>query len=195
MQTIRIENKLVRIVELGRSKFRSLVLFGNPNKVIFGKKVRLEGNIRFGNNITIRDYSHIRGNAHVVVSDNVFIHENVLIRSKEGIQIGKNTTINRNVCILTKVSIGENCSIAPNVVIVGSIHHIEDASKTIKEQGTSSKGIVIEDDVWIAANATVLDGVRIGKGSVVGAGSVVTHSVEPYSIVAGSPAKLIRKRE
>ncbi len=59
------------------------------------------------------------------------------------------------------------------------------------------KGInpIIEDDVWIGRNAIIMPGVRIGKGSIVGAGAVVTKNVEPYSIVGGVPAKLIRKRK
>ena len=54
---------------------------------------------------------------------------------------------------------------------------------------------VIEDDVWVGARALILPGVKIGKGSVIAAGSVVAKNVEPYSIVAGNPAKLIRSRK
>jgi len=54
--------------------------------------------------------------------------------------------------------------------------------------------IVIEDDVWIGANATILKGVRISRGSIVGSGAVVTKDVPPYSIVGGNPAKIIRSR-
>jgi acetyltransferase-like isoleucine patch superfamily enzyme len=54
--------------------------------------------------------------------------------------------------------------------------------------------VIIEDDVWIGYGSIVLSGVKIGRGSIVAAGSVVTKDIEPYSIVAGNPAKLIRKR-
>jgi acetyltransferase-like isoleucine patch superfamily enzyme len=56
------------------------------------------------------------------------------------------------------------------------------------------KGIVIEDDVWIGAGARILDGVTIARGSVIGAGSVVTKSTQPYSIVVGVPAKIVSSR-
>ncbi len=61
-------------------------------------------------------------------------------------------------------------------------------------QGLNKKGIKIGDNVWIGAGCTILDGVEIGTGSVVAAGSVVTKSVESYTIVAGVPAKVIKKR-
>src|SRR5690606_10426864 len=105
-----------------------------------------------------------------------------------------NTTINRNCCILAKVKIGKDCSIAPNVIIVGANHLFKDSSATIKSQGVELKGIIIEDDVWIGANATILDGVIIRKGVVIAAGAVVHKDVDSFSIVGGVPAKIIGKR-
>lgn len=193
MNNIRIENKLFYEFTKFRSKIRSFVLFGKLDKVKFGRKVRLSGTIKFGSNVNIQDYSSVRGR-NILIESNVFIHENVLIRSNEYIVIGEGTTINRNCCVLAKVVIGKKCSIAPNVVIVGSNHLFKDPTASIKSQGSELKGIVIEDDVWIAANVTVLDGVTIGKGSVVAAGAVVNKSVPPYTIVGGVPAKEIGKR-
>src|SRR5690606_9978133 len=126
--------------------------------------------------------------------NNVVIHENVFIRAKFTVTIGDNTTLNRNSCILDNVIIGKNVSIAPNVVIVGSNHIFKDPEVLIKLQGSESKGIVIEDDVWIAANVTILDGVSIGQGSIIAAGSVVNKDVPPYTLVGGIPAKLIKER-
>lgn len=139
------------------------------------------------------DYSSILGD--VEIGTNVFIHENVLVRSfNYSISIGENTTINRNTVVEGQVTIGANCSIAPNVVIVGQNHNFSDKSQIIKAQGNSSKGIVIQDDVWIGANASILDGVTIGEGAIVAAGAVVTKDVAPYSIVGGVPAKLLKTR-
>lgn len=194
MNNIRFENKLFYEFEKFRSKIRCFFLFGKFDKVKFGRKVRLSGTINFGSNVNIRDYSSVRGK-NINIESNVFIHENVFIRSHEYIVIGENSTINRNSCILDKVIIGKNCSIAPNVVIVGSNHLFKDPTITIKSQGSELKGIVIEDDVWIAANVTILDGVTIGKGSVVAAGAVVNNSVPPYTIFGGVPAKEIGRRE
>lgn len=193
MITVRVENKIVELIISLKSKIRSFLLFGSVNRVHFGLGVRISGRIKFGKNISIRDYSNIRGK-NVVIEDNVFIHENVLIRSNEHIIIGEGTTINRNCCVLAKAVIGKQCSIAPNVVIIGSNHIFSDPTKTIKEQGSELKGVTIEDDVWIATNTTILDGVTIGKGSVIAAGAVVNKDVAPYSVVGGVPAKFLKKR-
>lgn len=193
MNNIRIENKIIEVKIKLFSLIRSFLLFGNPRKVSFGRGVRLTGDITFGKGSTVRDFSRIRGRK-IFIGDNVFIHENVLIRSNVTIKIGRNTTINRNTCVLAHVVIGENCSIAPNCVIVGSNHLFKDKFQTIKSQGSELLGITIEDDVWIAANVTILDGVTIGKGSVVAAGAVVNQSIEPYCVVGGVPAKIIGKR-
>lgn len=64
------------------------------------------------------------------------------------------------------------------------------------EQGvTQERPVYIGDDVWIGSRVTILPGVKIGQGAVIGAGAVVTHDVQDYSIVAGNPATIIRKRK
>ena len=124
----------------------------------------------------------------------MFIHENVFIRGGAGVSIGDGTTINRNTILLDQVAIGSYCSIGPSCVIVGSNHLFEKRSELIKKQGMQSVGVILGDDVWVGANASILDGVTIGCGSIVAAGSVVTKDVEPYTLVGGIPAKLIGKR-
>lgn len=193
MLSIRIENKISQSLTKIISKTRSFLLFGKPNKIKFGRRVKLSGALQLGFNITIKDNSIIRGE-NISIENNVFIHENVQIRGKESLSIGEGTTINRNTCILDKVRIGKYCSIAPNVVIVGSNHNFNDPVLLIKQQGSSIKGIIIEDDVWIGANTTILDGIIIGKGSIIAAGAVVNKSIPPYTIVGGVPAKIIKKR-
>ena len=97
----------------------------------------------------------------------------------------------------TRVLIGKNVSIAPNVVMIAcssanngkKINEI----RYVKEHLWKEDRIVIADDVWIGANVTILPGVSVGKCSVIGAGSVVTKNVEPYTIVAGNPARVIRR--
>jgi acetyltransferase-like isoleucine patch superfamily enzyme len=193
MLAIRLENKIFESIINLKSRLRSLLLFGNPVRIKFGRGVHLSGQVSLGKNIRIRDHSEVRGN--VRIEDNVYIHENVLIRSIELITIGNGTTINRNTCILFKVRIGQNCSIAPNVIIVGSNHIYKDPAKTIKEQGTEIKGIIIDDDVWIGANATILDGVTIGKGSIIAAGAVVNKDIPPYSVAGGVPVRILKDRK
>ena len=104
----------------------------------------------------------------------------------------------------SELKIGKFCSIAHNVnFILGGIHPLKTLSTfaicpyIVKEYNSSfvqDCSIVVNDDVWIATGATILGGVTIGQGAVVAAGSVVTNDVEPYSVVAGSPAKIIKYR-
>ena len=68
-------------------------------------------------------------------------------------------------------------------------------SRKINWSKIISKDIVIEDDVWIGFGATILKGVRIGRGAIIGAKSVVTHDVEPYTVVAGNPAHVVKRLE
>lgn len=101
------------------------------------------------------------------------------------------------------LSIGSFCSIAPGVTfILGGNHNTNSISSFpfkyfIKNENTeaTSKGrIIIEDDVWIGTNATILSGITIGQGCVIAGGAMVTKSFPPYSIIGGNPAKIIRKR-
>lgn len=103
-----------------------------------------------------------------------------------------------------KISIGRYCSFASGVRFLGANHPIERFSSSAifynKALGYNVKDVlrhnlVIEDDVWIGLNAIITCGCkRIGRGAIIGAGSIVTKDVEPYTIVGGSPAKVIRKR-
>lgn len=93
------------------------------------------------------------------------------------------------------VIIGDNVMIAPHCMIVGGNHDFKQLDKPIRFAGNISKGpIIIEDNVWIGANCTIADGVRVGKDAVVAANSFVNRDVEPYSIVGGVPAKIIGRR-
>ena len=83
---------------------------------------------------------------------------------------------------------------ASNVVLRAADHGMSKNEKMYKQAYTAGT-IIIEDDVWIGANSIILKNVTLGQGCVVGAGSVVTKSVEPYAIVAGNPAKLIKYRD
>ncbi|MBQ7300523.1 MAG: acyltransferase [Clostridia bacterium] len=111
------------------------------------------------------------------------------------ISLGDNSGIGVNAHIASKVSIGNDVMMGPYCFIYTSNHRTDDITTPMWKQGfTEPLPVIIEDDVWIGARVTILPGVRVGTGSVIGAGSVVTHDVEPYSIVGGNPAKLIRYR-
>lgn len=103
----------------------------------------------------------------------------------------------------SKLYVGSYCSIAPNVsFLLGGEHQLQSIStypfKVVsfgqKHEALNKGNIVIKDDVWIGYGAIICSGVTIGQGAVIAAGAVVTKDVEPYAIVGGNPAKLIRYR-
>ena len=114
---------------------------------------------------------------------------------QSGIWVGRNCIIGENSVIRGQggVTIGDNVIIAPHVQIMAVDHVFDDPSRPILEQGLRAFGITIEDNAWIGAGAIILDGVRIGQGAVVGAGAVVTRDVAPHTVVAGVPARLVRR--
>lgn len=93
------------------------------------------------------------------------------------------------------ISIGDNVIMGQQVRFHAQNHCFDDWEKPIREQGTTEKGIIVEDDVWIGAGSVILDGVIIGKGAVIGANTLVNKDVPAYSLVAGNPMRMIRQRE
>lgn len=109
------------------------------------------------------------------------------------ISIGDNFFANFNLTILdeAKVTIGDNVFFGPNVSIYTACHPLDpDERRTGREW---AEEIHIGNDVWVGGNATILPGVAIGDGAVVGAGSVVTKDVAPRTVVAGNPARKIKE--
>lgn len=142
----------------------------------------------------IHPFSSIGNHNLLSIGKNVEINHNVTIWG-DTVIIGDNTQINPGTVIYGKVTIGNFTMIAPNCMIAGGNHTFSDISKPMQLQGDNSKGISIEEDVWVGANSVILDGVTVKKGSVVAAGSIVTKDVEAYNIVAGNPAKVVRRRD
>jgi acetyltransferase-like isoleucine patch superfamily enzyme len=145
------------------------------------------------------------------------IHRCSLVASGRGINVGKSVRIydgcNMN-ALDGEISIGDHCVFGPSMTIYGfgsvsigsyvavasystivaSNHNFNDRDMYICQQGSNGKGISIENDVWIGANCVILDGVTVGKGSVVAAGSVVNKNVESYTVVGGVPAGFLKER-
>ncbi|HRB72288.1 MAG: acetyltransferase [Flavobacterium sp.] len=134
--------------------------------------------------------------------------KNVII-AKGGMFTYKNISFGDNVyiggkamfmCTLAKIKFGNNIMLGPGVSIITGGHRIDIVGRymidiTNKEKRPEDdRDVIVQDDVWIGANVTILRGVTIGEGSVVAAGSVVTKDVKPYSIVGGAPAKMIKMR-
>ena len=141
----------------------------------------------------------ILGFENIELGRNITIMKNSYIYAHDGgsLVIGDNFTINSNSQLgasFGKIIIGNNCAIAPNCVLRASNHNFENPNIPFREQGHVYGEIIIEDDVWIASNCVVVPNVTVGRSSVVGAGSVVTKNVEPYSVVGGVPARLMKTR-
>jgi len=96
-------------------------------------------------------------------------------------------------CAATRITIGNNVTVGANTVIVDTdFHPLDPTERRLKPSGGSSAPVEIGDDVFVGMNCLILKGVTIGRGSVVGAGSVVTRDVPPYVVAAGSPARIVR---
>ncbi|MDZ7859279.1 MAG: acyltransferase [Candidatus Krumholzibacteriota bacterium] len=123
---------------------------------------------------------------------------NTILNPQTGkITIGKNCSINP-FCELRgrgDLTIGDDTRIGTGSAFYPNKHIYKDPDILIRLQGETHEGITIENDVFIGSNVKVLDGVSIGTGCVVGAGSVVTKTIPPYSVAVGVPAKVIKQRK
>jgi len=107
--------------------------------------------------------------------------------------IGDHTRVGLHNTVIGPVTIGSHVNLAQGITITALNHNFSETGRRIDEQGISTNHVIIEDDVWIGANAVILPGVRIGTHSVVAAGAIVTKDVPSHSLVAGVPAKVIKK--
>jgi acetyltransferase-like isoleucine patch superfamily enzyme len=186
------------------------VQFFKPHLIEIGDYVRISRNaileardnckFAIGNRSILSENVYLRaGNSGKIhLMDEVRLDYGVYIRSeKEGeVDIGERTYIGPYTCIggPGPIRIGSNCMISSHTAIYGNNHNFRDLDRNINEQGVTCKGIVIEDDCWLGAGAKILDGVTIGRGSVIGAGAVVTRDIPPYTVAVGVPAKVISRR-
>lgn len=135
---------------------------------------------------------------NLVLKNNAQIYEYAIIRARENkVIIGQNTQIGPFCVILVGdgVDIGDNVLIGPHCVFAAGQHDYKQLEKPMMEAGGISKGkIRIGNDVWIGANTTIIDGVTVGNGAVIGANSFVNKDVEPFGVYAGTPAKKITNR-
>ena len=154
--------------------------------------------LQVGRNVEIDPRAFIARGGPVSLGDESVIRAGALLLPSSGsIDIGNKTSINQYTVINGQggVTIGDSVMVAAFVAMFAANHNFENPALSILEQGTSTKGgIRIEDNVWIGTHAVILDGVTIGRGSVIGAGAVVTKNVLPYSVVVGVPGKTVRSR-
>jgi acetyltransferase-like isoleucine patch superfamily enzyme len=139
--------------------------------------------VKLGNSVRIREFGWIQVTSH-------------LTNPGEGLEIGDNSYIGPHSVIGAggPVSIGRDIAFGAYVQLLAENHQFGDPTLAINEQGVTRRGIVVEDGCWLGNSVIVLDGVRIGARSVIGAGSVVTHDVPAESIAVGNPARVVRSR-
>lgn len=181
---------------------------GSAQGVLFvykGASIRHPQHLHVGRSVTLEEYVQIDALSRegVWLGDNVSVGRFSVIEATGilrdlgiGFSIGANSNLG-DYCFVGAaggVRIGENVLIGQRVSFHSENHVYQRVDVPIKAQGVKREGIVVEDDCWIGSGAIILDGVTVGRGSVIAAGSVVTHDVEPYSVMAGVPAKLIRRR-
>ncbi len=173
-----------------------------------GTSVRIKPDVEFvgaqgieiGNGVVIDSDVRLRNcgqNSRICLEDYVKLDVGVYIKThfNADINIGAHTYIGPYTCLSgNSIQIGQDCRIASHVGIYANNHTFADPTRKIREQGGNYKGIVIEEDCWLGTGVKVVDGVTIGKGSVIGAGAVVTKDIPPYSVAVGVPAKVISRR-
>ena len=109
-------------------------------------------------------------------------------------EIGDNSGIGAYSSIGT-VKIGNYVMMGTHCLIISQNHRFDDRSIPMCRQGfQEDRPVTVEDDVWIGSRVIILPGVRMGQGAIIGAGAVVTEDVEPYTLVAGNPAKMVGRR-
>ncbi len=150
-----------------------------------------------GQNVEIRSPRLLKLGNNVQIDKGTILHCGGMEWSegKGHIYIGDASYIGPN-CVLFgagEIEIGAHVLISPGVVLASHQHSFERADLRFDEQPSQFARIVIEDNVWIGSNATILPGVRIGEGAIVGAGAVVTRDVAGHTLVLGVPARVARR--
>jgi len=194
-----------RRLEFGlRSIFRG---FGWKRRIFVGRNVELRNRrfIQLGQGVTLGSAVLIDGLSRegVVLGDHVNIGDYTRIEASgtitdigKGIKVGKNSGIGAFSFIggAGGVVIGSNVIMGQWVSFHPENHNFDSLGLPIRLQGVNRQGIVVEDDCWIGAKVTFLDGAHVGKGCVIAAGAVVRGVIPPYSIAAGVPARVIKSR-
>ena len=189
-----------------RSTFYPMVLGEVGNGCTFGSNItfRHPHKIKLGNNVIIDDNVLIDAkginNAGIILEDDVFIGRNSILSCKGGDIILKeraNISFNCYIFSSTKVSVGKDVLVAGFAYIVGGGNYdLAKLDVPINQQYDfeGKGGVEIEEKVWIAAHVVVLDGVTVGKGSVLAAGTIISKDVAQMSIVGGVPGKILKHR-
>lgn len=193
---------IVRV--LARIRALAELIVRNIPDELFGTRVRhfiyrgwfagADGFFAISSGVFITGFDVIRIGARGNIARGVMLYAH----DSNGIRLGDDCSIGPGTIVSSadggEVTIGDGGLIGPKVVIISANHVYADPNQLIRRQGFSAKPIEIGRDVWIGANAVILSGVRIGDGSIIGAGSVVNQDVPPQQIWAGVPARFVKNR-
>lgn len=197
---------LRRTVWLVRGILKGLVLQRRLIFVFIADGVALRGAslIRFGRGVTLERGVTMDGTMrhgidlgdHVKIGPYSTLLGAPISNMGEGIRIGANSAVDAY-CFLGSsgaINVGENVIMGQHVCFHPENHNFDRTDIPIRTQGTTRTGITIEDDVWVGANVTFLDGTYVERGSIIGAGSLVRGRIPAYSVAVGAPARVIRSR-
>jgi len=167
----------------------------NPGVIIEGDQNKIK--IGSGSVIFPGAILSVRYGGSITMGDNCIIYRGAMLETFGGdIILGDRCGISPYTILYGHggLTVGNDVMFAAHTVVIPANHGIEPGA-LIREQPLTRDGIIIGNDVWIGANVTILDGVKICSGAVIGAGSVVTHDIWPDSVNVGNPARKIRSRK
>lgn len=187
------------ICKLSLGKSGGLLFIGPHCSFKYRSKISMGRTVTIGRNVEINALSEegVRIGNNVTILSNTIIECTGVIRNIGlGLTIGNNVGIAQNCFIQVrgKVIIGNDVIIGPGVSIFSENHRFDDPDLPVSVQGETRKGVIIEEGAWIGTKAIILDGVCVGRNSVIAAGSLVNHDVPRYSVVGGVPAKILKER-
>lgn len=195
--TERLSQKQAELAQKGESANLFVLvslLFRSSIRVLLAKW-HLRTCTSLGKLVTVNQKPLIINQGVIHLGDEVRIWSNInktkIFVDKGGtLTVGRNSRINGvHISVSQQVQIGNNVRIAPYCIIIDNDYHKIDDH--FSDEG-NRQPIIIEDDVWITMNCMIMKGVRIGRGAVIAAGAVVTRDVDPFTVVGGVPAKLIK---
>lgn len=173
INTFRYYNKRIEIDSTADVSFKCRIEFSDNDFIKIGSKSIIKDFVKIETH-----YGFVIIGANCSVNSFCYLHGGKHPDSKDG-----------------GIVIGDNVRIGAHTSIVAINHKTDRIDIPIRSQGWISKQIVIGDDVWIGANVTILLGVKVGKGAVIAAGSVVIKDVHDYAVIAGNPARTVRVRK
>jgi acetyltransferase-like isoleucine patch superfamily enzyme len=185
--------------------YRSILHMDGTAAIEDHVRLRFASNIRLGRGTYIDHGVYIHATpGGVSIGDGTYVMHNAVLHvynfrdlPQAGISIGARSLIGEG-CILRGqggIHIGDDVFLAPLVQVLAVDHTYDDPKTPISMQPIAARGIHIDDDVWIGGGAIILDGVRIGRRSIVAAGAVVTRDVLPNTVVGGVPARVLKRLE